>query len=436
MKKLFTLVLNFLLVVCTNLFGQDFFSTLHNDISISGFEPTVAIEGPDSTVWFGGNKLIQFDGNDFIDFGLPSCNSSLCNIQTLFFDSNGTLWLSGPGIGLNQFVNGSFENIPGPSDTQFPDVFKGYENQKIVVSSSGQIRAYFNNFTNYSQNHVYWDGSTWEQDGVVFNQFIFQIDLEIAEGDTIFRVWNDDFTYGSFGDPQWNYNINDLGIINQPSDFSPMHDGTVVMLFATLGSFEIVEKNLGYWQLKHSVSNANRFPVSICKAYDSNYWLLVYHNILGKLQLGFFNGQQIIYPTATDLGLSNYELAYMQPIATSKKKLWIANNDSNAPLIEIHLDGISAIEPDFVGENEKLSFLVSPNPVHNREIHLEVKSLEMATFQIELRGMDGRLHEQRHQDSLNPAVHEFDFNVNAPGIYLVSFYNEGRVFREKVVVID
>ena len=72
------------------------------------------VQTPDGYLWVGTRDgLARFDGVRFTLFGLPDGLQSV-EIQTLFVDRQGTLWIGTSGGGLSRWVEGRIENVTLP----------------------------------------------------------------------------------------------------------------------------------------------------------------------------------------------------------------------------------------------------------------------------------------------------------------------------------
>ena len=72
------------------------------------------VQTPDGYLWVGTRDgLARFDGVRFTVFGLPDGLQSV-EIQTLFVDRQGTLWIGTSGGGLSRWVEGRIENVTLP----------------------------------------------------------------------------------------------------------------------------------------------------------------------------------------------------------------------------------------------------------------------------------------------------------------------------------
>jgi ligand-binding sensor domain-containing protein/signal transduction histidine kinase len=72
------------------------------------------VQTPDGYLWVGTRDgLARFDGVRFTVFGLPDGLQSV-EIQTLYVDRQGTLWIGTSGGGLSRWVEGRIENVSLP----------------------------------------------------------------------------------------------------------------------------------------------------------------------------------------------------------------------------------------------------------------------------------------------------------------------------------
>lgn len=72
------------------------------------------VQTPDGYLWVGTRDgLARFDGVRFTVFGLPEGLQSV-EIQTLYVDRQGTLWIGTSGGGLSRLLEGRIENVTLP----------------------------------------------------------------------------------------------------------------------------------------------------------------------------------------------------------------------------------------------------------------------------------------------------------------------------------
>ncbi len=423
--------------------AQPFSATVHDEPILTNSRIYDYKEDSEGNVWFAGKKLLKYDGSEFVDMGFPSCPTNDCYITSIFFDSQGLLWLTGKGIGLNKFENNQFVKIDGPSDLFYADVFMSYEFQKIVVDKMGRVYAILANNSNGFQNHVFWDGDAWSEPGggvAVDNDFEKVQDITIDNGDTVFirNIFN--FAYG-LGDDfyYYSYDFFNLGICCTPVDIVPQADGSVLMLMSgDAGSFDIVKKTGQNWTLAQTPSAASIFyPAGLEVDISGRIWVVGINTVNNKLRLGYVNGQQIYFVTAAELGLTSFDMTFPYPLATSKNKLWVSNvQGSNTTLIEIHLDGINATKEPGQSADQFLVCDIYPNPT-NSEAQIHVKLSKMAEVSYEVVNALGEIVAEKELGIQQAnEMRDFELPKLKPGVYFVNLSADGQSLSRKLLVLD
>ena len=80
------------------------------------------VQTPDGYLWVGTRDgLARFDGVRFTVYGLPDGLQSV-EIQTLFVDRQGTLWIGTSGGGLSRWVEDRIENVTLPRQLVADDI--------------------------------------------------------------------------------------------------------------------------------------------------------------------------------------------------------------------------------------------------------------------------------------------------------------------------
>lgn len=422
--------------------AQPFSATIHTEPILENSNINDYKEDSEGNVWFAGKKLLRYDGAEFVDMGFPNCISNDCYISSIFFDLQGTLWLTGKGIGLNKFVNNQFIKIDGPSDLFYADVFESYEHQVIVADKMGRIYAVMANYSNGYLNHVFWDGNTWSEpdDGAQNNDFEKYLDITIDNGDTVYIRFMFDFEYGLGDDFYYHsYNFSNLGICCNPVDIKPQADGSVLMLInGDVGDFNIVKKSGQTWSLAQTPSTTpNMIPFSLEVDINGRTWVVGFNTANNKLRLGYVEGSQIKFVTAANLGISSFDFNNPYPLATSKNKLWVNfNQGSNTTLCEIHLDGINATHEKGDAKYQFDVFGISPNPSNN-ESKIQLKLKKSANVSYEILNAFGEVVSAKQVGVQHPdEMKTYGLPKLDSGLYFVKVSADGLFLSRKMLVLN